>query len=171
MVVTVKTSLVKEFHETMRALIKKNVYVGIPADSKKRDSIETKKGDKPSRVTNAQLGYINEYGSPANNIPARPFLVPGVKESAPQVVNILKAAVITTQNSAENVDITLNKAGQKARDTVKRRIQQSTDMEPLSEVTKKIRATRKRNRRTGVMKPLIDTGQMLNSITYVVREN
>jgi hypothetical protein len=162
MTVIVTTSLVKQFKETMQALIKKNVYVGIPEDHNKREE---------GQVTNSQLGYINEFGSPARNIPARPFLIPGVKEAGDKVSAILSKAAITTESGPQDVDIALNKAGQVARDTVKRRIQQSTDIEPLSPVTMKIRSTRKKNRRTGVMKPLIDTGQMLNSITYVVRED
>lgn len=161
MTVTVTTSLVKQFKETMEALIKKNVYVGIPEANNRRE-------DSP--ITNAALGYINEFGSPAQKIPARPFLEPGVEEAKPDIIKILGNAAITTQTSADDVDVALNKAGQKTRDTVKRRIQQSTDIEPLSPVTMHIRATRKKNKRTGVMKPLIDTGQMLNSITYVVKE-
>jgi len=161
MTVTVTTSLVKQFKETMEALIKKNVYVGIPEANNRRE-------DSP--ITNAALGYIHEFGSPAQNIPARPFLEPGIEEAKPDIIKILGSAAITTQTSADDVDVALNKAGQKTRDTVKRRIQQSTDIEPLSPVTMHIRATRKKNKRTGVMKPLIDTGQMLNSITYVVKE-
>lgn len=170
MVVKVTTSLLKQFNQTMQSLIKKNVYVGIPADAKKRDDVQAKDGMHPSKVTNAQLGYIHENGSAANNIPPRPFLKPGVAQAAPDIVRILGNAAITTDTSAQDVDVALNTVGTKVRDTVKRRIQQSTDIEGLSETTKKIRATRKVNRRTGVMKPLIDTGQMLNSITYVVKE-
>jgi len=170
MTVTVTTSLVKQFKETMEALIKKNVYVGIPQENTKRDDIETKDGASPSPITNAQLGYLHEHGSEAAHIPPRPFLKPGIEEAGPEVARILGQAAITTQTSADDVDVALNKAGQKTRDTVKSRIQQSTDLKPLSPITKKIRATRKKNRRTGVMKPLIDTSQMLNSITYVVKE-
>lgn len=161
MTVTVTTSLVKQFKDTMDALIKKNVYVGIPQENNRR---------KDSPVTNSALGYINEFGSPAQNIPPRPFLEPGVEEAKPEIVKILSQAAITTQTSAQDVDVELNKAGIKAVSTVKNRIRNSTDIEPLSPVTMHARATRKKNRRTGVMKPLIDTGQMLNSITYVVKE-
>ncbi|MBL0320459.1 MAG: hypothetical protein IPP74_14385 [Alphaproteobacteria bacterium] len=185
MSVIVKTSLVKQFHETMAALVKKNLYVGIPeANNKRKDDIKTEvvyKKDgtiskrrkitkKEAQVTNAQLGYINENGSAAKGIPPRPFLKPGVEAAAPEVMKILGKAAITTDTSAADVDIALEKAGQKARDVVKNRVRNSVDIEGLSEVTKKIRATRKKNRRTGVMKPLIDTAQMLNSITYVIRE-
>lgn len=162
MTVTVTTSLVAQFKATMAALVKKNVYVGIPEANDRRED---------EQVTNAQLGYINEFGSPAKKIPPRPFLEPGVKEAAPEIAEMLGKAAITTANSAQDVDVALNNVGIKAKDTVKNRIRNSTDIEPLSPVTMHIRATRKKNRRTGVMKPLIDTGQMLNSINYVIRED
>lgn len=170
MTVTVTTSLVKQFKDTMNALIKKNVYVGIPEANTKRDDIETKEGSKPSQVTNAQLGYLHENGSEADRIPPRPFLKPGVEEASEKVSKILGSAAITTETSSQDVDIALEKAGQVVRDTVKNRIRESIDIKELSEATKYARAHRKKNRRTGVMKPLIDSGQMVNSITYVVKE-
>ena len=170
MTVTVTTSLVKEFKATMQALIKKNVYVGIPEDNTKRENIETKDGSKPSPVTNAQLGYLHENGSEGGRIPARPFLKPGVEQAGPEVARILGQAAITTGTSAQDVDIALEKVGQRTRDIVKNRIRQSTDIQGLSEATKYARAHRKKNRRTGVMKPLIDSSQMINSITYVIRD-
>lgn len=165
MSVIVKRNLLDSFNKKMHDLAKKNVYVGIPQANNARN-----KNDVGANMKNATLAYINELGSPAQNIPPRPFLVPGVKESIPAVTKILKNTVITSGDSAQDIDIGLEKAGQKARDTVKNRIRNSTDIQGLSDVTKHIRATRKKNRRTGVMKPLIDTGQMLNSITYVIRD-
>lgn len=160
MTVTVKTSLVDAFNKKMQDLLKKNVYVGIPRSKDRRED---------SQVTNAELGYINETGSPAQHIPPRPFLVPGVEDAKEKIVKTLGNVSLTTDRKTD-VDIALNKAGLIASQSVKRRITQSIDMEPLSPATIKARETRKSRPRKGVMKPLIDTGQMLNSITYVVRD-
>src|SRR5438270_375725 len=43
-------------------------------------------------IGNAALGYIHETGSPANNIPARPFLQPAIKDSEAQWSKHLKQA-------------------------------------------------------------------------------
>lgn len=63
----------------------RNILVGIPSFSAKNSRDDTK-------LTNAQIGYINEFGSPAKNIPARPFLRPGVKEQQPEISKKFKAA-------------------------------------------------------------------------------
>jgi phage gpG-like protein len=162
MTVIVKINLADELHKKMASLIHKNVYVGIPGDAKKRDE-----GDP---VTNAQLGYIHEKGSPANNIPARPFLMPGVEDAGKKVSKILGESAVNIKDN-ESVDIALNKAGLAASQSVKRRITQSIGIEGLKESTIKTRERRKSRRRSGAMKPLIDTGQMLNSITYVTRDS
>lgn len=158
MTIIVKTNLISELNKKMESLINKNVYVGIPQSKGKRDE---------SQVTNAQLGYIHEKGSSANNIPPRPFLVPGVEDAGERVSKILGSAAVNIKDN-ESVDIALNKAGLVASQTVKRRITQSIGIEGLKESTIKARERRKSRRRSGAMKPLIDTGQMLNSITYVV---
>ena len=51
----------------MAAVAQRDVLVGIPAGEQRDDG-----------PTNAEIGYQNEFGSPANNIPARPHLLPGV---------------------------------------------------------------------------------------------
>lgn len=158
MTIIVKTNLIDALNKKMASLIHKDVYVGIPGDAKKRDD---------GQITNAQLGYIHEKGSPANNIPARPFLIPGVEDAGEKVSKILGASAMNIKDN-ESVDIALNKAGLVASQSVKRRITQSIGIEGLKESTIKSRERRKSRRRSGAMKPLIDTGQMLNSITYVV---
>lgn len=159
MTVRVTVDVTKKFEEQMKALMKRSVFVGIPQDKNARD-------DGP--IKNATLGYINEFGSPAQNIPARPFLIPGVKAAGEKVSKILGKASVDLNG---NVDSALDKAGLVAQSTVKSRIVNSVDIQGLSEATIKARSRRKSRRRTGVMKPLIDTGQMLNSITYEIRDN
>ena len=165
MTIIVKTNLIDAFNKKIESLLKRNVYVGIPSAKKTRKKV---KGD--SSIDNAELGYIHEKGSPQRNIPPRPFLIPGVEEAGEKVSKILGASAMNIKD-IESIDIALNKAGLAASQTVKRRITQSTDIEELKASTVKARERRKSRKRTGEMKPLIDTGQMINSITYVVRES
>lgn len=155
-------------------LATKDVLVGIP------DSKTDRTDDAP---TNATIGYLQEYGSDAQGIPPRPFLNTGVEESLPAVMPILKqAALASLDGSDAGVERNLNRAGLTAQNSVKNKIN-SGDFIPLSEATLRARAARGRKgakielaRRaegeapsTEYAKPLIDTGQLRNSISYVIR--
>lgn len=68
--VTTRVDNAQAILDALKSLTKKDVLVGIPAEDSDRDDVS---------FGNAGIGYINEYGSPAQNIPPRPHLVPGVK--------------------------------------------------------------------------------------------
>ncbi len=68
--VTIRADNAQSILDALKSLTKKDVLVGIPAEDSDRDDVP---------FGNAGIGYINEYGSPAQNIPPRPHLVPGVK--------------------------------------------------------------------------------------------
>jgi hypothetical protein len=142
---------------TVQEMASKRVLIGIPAEKAAR------KGDP---ITNASLGYIHENGSPARNIPARPFLKPGVEQAAPKCAAVLGKFAKTAFNNPSDIDKGLNAAGLIAQTSVKKRIVSGEGFAPLKEGTI---AARKRSGAKGT-KPLIRTGQLLNSITYVVRE-
>src|SRR5246127_1204861 len=80
---TVKITIDKlgDVIKAISQLAGKDVLVGIPDSAPERT-------DTP--ITNAQIGYIQETGSPANNLPARPFLIPGVAEVQGQCAERLK---------------------------------------------------------------------------------
>jgi len=136
------------------------VRIGIPQDSKR-------KGGDP--MDNATLGWIHETGSPAQNIPARPFLRPGVTGSRDQWEPYLRQAAEAAYRGDETVmDQALNAAGGFARDAVKLTI---TDRIPPPVTEQTVRRSTSTGRRTGPVSgavPLVDTAQLLNSITYVV---
>src|SRR5580692_11119740 len=98
----------------LRDLVGKSILVGIPASNAERS-------DGP--LTNAQIGYLMEFGSPATNVPARPFLIPGVqaaeKDVLPHLKNAIKAALDGKQ---EKVTAELHAAGHIAEAHVKKRI-------------------------------------------------
>jgi hypothetical protein len=143
--------------ESMRAvheLTRKRVLIGIPAEKDSRAD----GGD----FGNAAIGYLNEFGSPASNVPPRPHLIPGVKKAMPQTRRfMLKAANIMLDGAlagrsyaqTENlIDVQLSKAGLAAVASVQQVIQAGVPP-PLKH-------------RKGV--PLIDTGDYWRSITYVI---
>lgn len=139
----------------IRAMESQKVLIGIPES----------KSSRSDGVGNAALGYIHENGSPARNIPARPFLVPGVDQAGPEIANVLKGYARQALSDKQAVAKGLNAAGLIAQSTVKMRIRNSEGFAPLAPKTI---AARKRKGSKGES-PLIRTGQLLNSITYVVR--
>lgn len=167
-VVEVEENNIPEFLAGLHKLSEYVVYVGIPADAKAREE---------PHIANATLGYIHEKGSPINNVPARPFLYPGVKNSQNKWLPRFEAAgrAALDGNVAGMVKY-LEEAGTLAQSAVQRRIQGGIPP-PLSPAT-----VRNRRRRSAGSKyrrkattaaqttPLYDTGQMLRSITYVVKK-
>lgn len=117
-------------------------------------------------ISNADLGYIHEFGAPAANIPARPFLVPGVL-SARKLTTGLMADGMSNEMAGQRgaAHVSLHKAGLVAVNHVRQTI--TDGVSPgLSEVTIRLRLERGRTGTT----PLLDTGQLRNSITYVIRK-
>lgn len=154
---TIRTDDAQGILDALKTLANKDVLVGIPESKDERDD-----GD----IGNAAIGYINENGSPAQNIPPRPHLKPGVKSVEPDFLPHLKvAAQKALEGNAEGAVASLERAGTVAANGVKRYIT-ITGFTPLADATI---ANRLRRGRTG-NKPLIDTGEYRRSITHVVRD-
>jgi len=162
----------------INSLVANQVLVGIPSTEAERDDEES------GPINNAPLGYIHDNGSPANNIPARPFLREGINDAKDRILKELnKGAQAALDGKSKQADQALKAAGMAAQNAVRARIN-SGAFEPLSDATLKARARRGRkgamleleSRAAGNApgnanaKPLIDTGQLRNSITYVIRK-
>lgn len=183
---SVKTDNVKAVLRSLQDLVGQQVLVGIPESTDSRDN-------DSGPVNNATLGYIHEFGSPAANIPARPFLIPGVESIEGRAAEQLKkAAQSAVAGDSKKATQYLNAAGSIGQSGARDKIN-SGPFVPLKPST--IR-NRHRGRGTASMrqseqdylkmiasgmdpqsaqdaagiKPLIDTGQLRNSITYVVRK-
>lgn len=141
--------------KSINAIARAKVLVGIPAN-------ESARSDDP--IGNAGIGYIQEFGSPAQNIPARPFLIPGVKAVQDDCVQMLEEAAKEVLDDGK-MTAALTKAGIIASNSVKATITKGEGFAPLAESTLKARQ-RKGFKGT---KPLIRTGQLRNSITYIVK--
>jgi hypothetical protein len=147
--------------KAIRKLEKSQVLVGIPAEKAPRDPEE---GQGP--INNAALGYIHNFGIPSANIPARPFMEPGIVDNKERITPYLEAAGrAALEGNAGGVQKNLTAAGIVAATGIKSKI----DVGPFAPLKPSTIAARRRRGRTGI-KPLIDTGQLRNSITFVVRE-
>jgi hypothetical protein len=178
---------VPEVLKALRELTASEVLVGIPSSTTERDS------EGGGDITNAALGYIHEFGAPEANIPARPFLIPGVEKSLDRATQQLElAAKAALKGDTSKVEMRLEMAGIIAATGAKREISYG-DFAPLKPSTVR---NRRRGRQTKSMReaekeylrlvaggmsdadaqsaagirPLIDTGALRNSITSVVRK-
>ncbi|MGU3523845.1 hypothetical protein ACLBW2_12170 [Enterobacteriaceae bacterium C23F] len=184
--VTVRKDNSQAILDALKSLTKKEVLVGIPAEDSDREDVP---------FGNAGIGYVNEYGSPAQNIPPRPHLIPGVKSVEEQTVPQLKAAAqAALDGNVAGAERALNRAGTLAANGV-RRYMTITGFTPLADSTVEARARRGRkgakaelarrsadgklnaiNPDSGQLisnenvRPLIDTGQYRRAITHVVRD-
>lgn len=177
------TRVVRSINE----LVGKQVLIGIPDSTTDRDD-----DDEKGPITNAALGYIHENGNPATNLPARPFLVPGVKSVEDvAVAELKKAAQVSLDGDARKADVYLNRAGFIGMNGAKQEISYA-NFEPLKPAsvrsrryarkTQSLREDEKQYLKlvgqgmsaegaqnvTGIQ-PLINTGQLRNAINYVVR--
>jgi phage gpG-like protein len=143
--------------QTVQNMARKLVLIGIPASAPPRDGEET----------NAAIGFLHEHGSPVRNIPARPFLKPGMEQAAKKCAEVLGKFAKSAFDNPSDIDKGLSAAGLIAQTSVKKRIVSGEGFAPLSDRTLAERAAKGAKG----TKPLIRTGQLLNSITYVVREN
>lgn len=168
----------------VNALASSEILVGFPEDTTQRDADPSDPPEKRG-ITNAALGYIHDHGSPEMNIPARPFMVPGItaaeKGIEKHLSGALKAAMRGNVTAAEGQ---MQAAGLVAKLSIQKKINEGIPP-PLSERTLKDRARRGRkgaqmelDRRAkgldpligmALAKPLIDTGQMRNAVNYVIR--
>ncbi len=146
----------------IRALTKQEVLIGVPDENAGR---QPEQGEKEEPISNAEIGYVMEFGLPEKNIPARPHLVPGVADAQEKLGDVLEAgAMKALAGDKQAVDTALNKAGLVGQNSVRNKITEG----PFIPLSPKTLADRKRRGRTGE-KPLIDTGQYRNAVTYVVR--
>jgi len=167
----------EKIHEALEKLASVEVLVGVPESEAARQD--------EANITNAGIGYLAEFGSPANNLPERPWLMPVIRENAPVLSGMMvriARQVIDGRMSPEAVEKAMHAVGITAVSKIKANIQAGLQP-PLSPVTLMHRARRGDEgaawevswRAAGVnlldgllAKPYIDTGNFLASIKHVV---
>lgn len=172
----------------LQHLTDNEVLVGFPekgADHKGVSPLGADTRQETSEINNATLGYIHEHGAPEVNLPARPFLGPGVEKASESISGRLVAAIrAALKGDKATVERNLNFAGIEAQISARNRITEGLDP-PLSSATLRARLARVPSRKaeaaelarraqgqapsTDLVKPLIDTGQLRNAIAYVIK--
>ena len=161
----------KKMLEGLRKLKAKEVVVGYPmGETKERVDVTNDVNGKPvttpaGELNNATLAYIQDRGSPAAGIPARPFLDDGV-ESAEELIRVQlrRAAEGAVMGDPDEVDKGLQGAGIEAVSGVRNKLTAG----PFQDIADRTKEMRKARGFKG-MKPLIQTGQLRMAVNYAVR--
>jgi hypothetical protein len=169
--------------DVIAQLGKSDVLIGIPRENAPREDGES--------MNNAARAYILDRGSPAAHIPARPFLEPGVEAALPRAKSYLMQGVKKAIKGDQGaIDRALAAAGITAEREVKRKI--NSNLPPALSVFTVMWRHRDRGGRmrksekayiglvnigytpaqaqaaTGI-KSLVNTGEMRDAVTHVVR--
>ena len=129
--------------ELSKVTTEKFVTVGVHQDDNARPS---------DTMTNAQIGALNHFGT--SDIPARPWLDVGVASASQEIVDTIADAI----EDGEPMDVALNRVGLVAVAGVQDYMDElSTPRNAPSTIAKK-----------GDDNPLIDTGEVKQSVTYKI---
>ena len=155
-VVKENANIIKNLIEGWNYFRNTEVVVGIPEDS----NVPREGG-----ISNAGLLYLHEKGVPSHNIPPRPVLKPAIRDEETQqrIKKLMRDAAkeALVFGNKEKCDQNYHKAGMVGRDACKRWISEGGHLAPNAPYTIE---------KKGSSLPLVDTGSMLNSITYAVRK-
>lgn len=159
----------KRFISAMDDVCENAVYIGVPQAN------TTREGDQP---TNAELMYIHTNGSPLMHIPPRPVLQPAVEAYKPQINKKLIEAFEAYKKDEVLGDQKLEEVGIFVSDRCRRWfVDPRNGWAPNAPIT--LEGGWMRNHKNGKPfyikgkgkkknRPLIDTGALRRSITYVV---
>lgn len=153
--ISVKADTVRQFVRALKELEDLETLVGVPEEHDARDG---------SPASNALIAYVQNFGCPAKNIPARPFMEPGIKDKEEEIVNELHRAGEAVFDGVSPKQ-GLQRVGLIAQQGIQNKI--ASNIPP--KLKKSTIKARRRRGRTGTM-TLQDTGQLRNAITYVVRK-
>lgn len=156
---TVTSDFTKTFNDTIKRFKRDQVLIGIPESQAERK-------DENSSINNATLLAMNNFGSPANNIPARPVMEIGIRNAQDQIAEEFKKAAVTVlSQGTQSGDRYFDRAGMIASNSVKKAINSQEGIAPPAESTLESRKSKGFNG----TKSLIVTAQMRNAITHVVK--
>lgn len=107
-----------------------------------------------------QIGMIHEFGVPEKNIPRRSFIRVPIENNIKEITKLIEHNHKLVSENAMSAKVALDRIGIKAQNTIKESFR-NNDWKPLKRATIK---------RKGSSRPLIDTGQLIGSISYVVEK-
>lgn len=165
---TMKGDGLKRLREMMRELGRKpHVKVGVMGNVDGRSSGSKTRREAGATIDNVALAVIHEYGLPKGSwkknpemfIPPRPFLRSTFDAKKSEWNALLMRMAPLVLAGKLTVEQALELLGQRASADVRRRITSGSNFTPNAPST---------IRRKGSSRPLVDTGQLVNSISYVV---
>lgn len=115
-----------------------------------------------SDLTVAQIGAVHEYGSPENNIPKRSFIREPLINEEKKITKFIKTRFSLVGSNSMSGKMALEQIGNLGASISKKSFTDN-NWEQVSTATQKKKGE-------GKSSPLIDTGQLRNSITYVVEK-
>lgn len=130
----------------------KQVLVGFPNNGK----MAADQDGKPADMLMAQLAAIHEFGAPSAGIPERSFLRAAILQNRDKYVRLNRQNIIKMLQNKQSMDGALNMLGVVAKGDVQQYIAEGS-FAPLKPAT---------IARKGSSKPLIDSGQMRQSVQY-----
>ena len=107
----------------------------------------------------ALQAYIKEHGSPAYRVPPRPFLEPGIEKHLDLVESGMKAALLDVLDGGDG-RAQRERLGATMAAKVQAYFQEDNGWPPNAPSTIK---------KKGSAQPLVDTGALRQSITYIIR--
>ena len=113
-----------------------------------------------SGLTVAQLGAVHEFGVPEKGIPKRSFIREPIINEQKKINNFIKTRFSEVANNSMTSKTALAQIGQLGMDICKKAFRKN-DWEANSKKTVELK---------GSSRPLIDSGQLSQSITYVVEK-
>ena len=125
------------------------VNVGVPEGKREEDGTPV-----------AMIAAVHEFGSPSHGIPERPFLRVAVEKNRVKYVRLNRINLVKMLRGQMGMEQALGQLGEMAKGDVQSEIRNG-DFVPLKAAT---------IRRKGSSKPLIDTGQMVQSISWVLED-
>lgn len=129
----------------------------------KKPTPKRKDGGLHGGLTNVELAMIHEYGAPRANppLPERSFIRSGFNQNYPEYVRMLTKLMPQIYDRKITPNKALGILGARMSADMKNVITQGDELEPNKPST--IAAK-------GSSRPLVDTGQLVNSITWAVVE-
>lgn len=182
--VSVSKNLAEEIIKSLKDLASKTVCVGIPEEEnvQRDDGItnaqllhvhthgvrdkEMRKAmqkdlDKGTPYSKAHDMYINEYGSPLHQVPPRPVLLPSLEYNKEDIAELMRDAVLGVLDG-KDANQELSKVGMQGQN-----IARDWFTNPNNDWTPNAPSTVDAK---GSENPLINSGQLRKSITYVIKD-
>lgn len=132
---------------------------------------ENSKYPDPPNVQVAYVATIQEYGSPSNNIPPRPFVRPTMINKRTEWTELAAKGAKAILNGTQTVDNVMEGLGLRAAGDIRKAISLVLSP-PLKPATIAARLRKKADKKTtgSLTKPLIDTGLMFATLTNTVED-